>query len=296
MKYDAHRKTVLFRATVLIVAICVVAGPGAASAVTPAGEAAPDGDGYSLRHIPEALPLSNEMAAADWSASDWYDESDPQPEGELSMTKAVLYSLLLPGLGDWYAGRKDRATAFFIVDAALWTTFIAFRVQGHEREDGYKEFAQLFAGVESTDHSDDFYSEIGQYDSSDQYEAVFKKDSRLVLWPDVGSEALDQYYVENRVADFEEWAWSSFESRVDYRQMRSSSKLSYRRSEYMLAALALNRVIASVFAYSAVRASRDDGESSGNGAREGGYRLDISTPAFGERGDFTTRVSLIRSF
>ena len=125
-------------------------------------------------------------------------------------------------------------------------------------------------------------------------------ESRLELWPDVGSEAMDRYYQENRVSDFEDWAWRSFESRVDYRQLRSSSELSYRRSSYILAAAALNRVIASVFAYQAVKSSRggseDDGGSEDNGAVRGGYRLDISTPALGERGDLTTRVSLIRSF
>jgi hypothetical protein len=290
----------LFRGAALIVALTVLAGPAVASAAASTGEQSSNGEAHSLRHIPEAVPLSTALAANEWSASDWYQETDPQPEEELSMTRAILYSLLLPGLGDWYAGRKDRATAFFIVDAALWTTFIAFQVQGHQREEGYKEFAQIFAGVESTDHSDDFYSEIGQFGSSNQYEAEFKKESRLDLWPDVGYDALENYYLDNRVADFEEWAWSSFESRVDYRQMRSSSKLSYRRSGYMLALAAFNRVVASVFAYQAVKSSRagteDNGDARGNGKQGGGYSLDISTPPLGDRGDLTTRVSLIRSF
>lgn len=299
MMYDRRHKG-LFRAAAVILALTVLAGPAVGSAATPTGVPSPDSDGYSLRHIPEAIPLSTAMAADDWSASDWYQESDPQPEKELSMTRAILYSLLLPGLGDWYAGEKHRATTFFIVDAALWTTFIVFQVQGHRREDAYKEFAQTLAGVESTGHSDDFYSTVGQYASSDEYEADFKKESRLDLWPDVGYDALESYYVENRVADFEEWAWHSFESRVDYLQMRSSSKLSYRRSGYLLAAAALNRVVASVFAYQAVKSSRgemgDEGDAGGKGTRGGGYRLDISGPALGERGDLTTRVSLIRSF
>ena len=300
MMYERRKHMGLFRAAALMLALAVLAGPVVASAGERAGEPSPDSEGHSLRHIPEAVPLSTALAANDWSASDWYQETDPQPEKELSMTRAILYSLLLPGLGDWYAGRKDRATAFFIVDAALWTTFIVFQVQGHQREDAYKEFAQIFAGVENTDHSDDFYSTVGQFASSDEYEADFKKESRLDLWPDVGYDALENHYVDNRLADFEEWAWHSFESRVDYRQMRSSSKLSYRRSSYLLAAAALNRVIASVFAYQAVKSSRgetgDNDDTPGKGTQGGGYRLDISTPPLGERGDLTTRVSLIRSF
>ena len=280
------------RAVAVIVAVAVLAGSTAASAQA-AGEAPED---FSLLHIPEALPLESAMADNP-EASGWYAESEDEPQEDLSMTRAILYSLLLPGLGDWYAGKKDRAKMFFIVDAALWTTFIVFQVQGHQREESFKEFAQTFAGVASTDHSDDFYSEIGQYNTSNDYEAQFKKDSRIELWPNVGYDTMEDYYVENRVADFEEWAWQTWERRVDYRELRSASKVSYRRSGYVIAFAALNRVVASVFAYQAVKASRgelDDG--GGAGTQSGSYRLDISSPPIGARGDFTAAVSLVRSF
>jgi hypothetical protein len=210
---------------------------------------------------------------------------------ELSATRAVLYSLLLPGLGDYYAGKKSRATTFFIIDAALWTTFIVFQVQGHLREDSYQDFAARFAGVTGTDHTDDFYSVVGQFDSSDDYESEFKKESRPDLWPDVGYDAMERYYLENRVADFEEWAWQSSDFRIDYRQMRSDSKVSYRRSEYMIAVLAANRLVASIFAYHAVRSSRGKSDT-----EVGRYGVDFSIPPFGAPGEYAAAVSVVRSF
>jgi hypothetical protein len=186
---------------------------------------------------------------------------------------------------------------FFVVDAAIWTSFILFQVQGHQREDSYQEFAQTFAGVASTGHSDDYYSVIGQYGSSDEYEADFKKESRVDLWPDVGYDALESYYIANRVSDFEQWQWRSFEDRVDFRDLRSASKLSYRRSTYVLAAAALNRVVASLFAFHAVTSSRDEpGEDGSPDTNKGGYRLNFTSPALGSSDGFSAAVSLIRSF
>jgi hypothetical protein len=301
MTYDGNRHMWVFRAAATVAAVALLAGPAAVSAQGAATEASPApvtrGGGFSLRHIPEALPVSSAPASDDSRASAWYRQESAEPQEDLSMTRAVLSSLLLPGLGDWYAGRRDRAKTFFIVEGALWTAFVVFRIQGNEREDAYKDLAQTFAGVQSTDHSDDFYSVVGQYNSSDEYASDFKKDSRLDLWPDVGYDAMERYYLENRVADFEEWSWGSFENRVDYREMRSSSKLAYRRSGYVLAAAALNRVIAAVFAYQAVKSSRSDrSDERQSDARSGGYRLEVSGPGPGARDAPAARVSLIRSF
>ena len=235
----------------------------AGSSVAAAAGGVDSGSDFSLRHIPEALPVTVTVASGQAGAGEegtgWYAQSTTlEPDKELSMSRAILYSLLLPGLGDWYVGKKDRAKAFFIVDATLLTAFIVFQVQGHRREDGYQQYAQTFAGITGTDHSDDFYSVLGQYGSSGSYEADFKKESRLELWPNVSYDDLESYYVENRVEDFEEWAWRTFDSRVDYRSMRSSSKLAYRRSGYVIAVAVLNRVVASVFAWHDVISSRVD--------------------------------------
>jgi hypothetical protein len=289
------------RAVAAVLAFTVLAGPVMASAgeglADPVEARSGQTDGYSLRHIPEALPLPNVAASFDQSEAAWYQDAAIEPEKELSMTRAILYSLLLPGLGELYAGNNDRAKAFFIVDGALWTAFIVFQIQGHRREDSYQQYAQTFAGIAGTGHSDDYYSAIGQFNSSDGYESELKKESRIELWPDVGYDAMESYYLENRVSDFEEWEWSSFDNRVDYRELRSSSKVAYRRSGYFLAAAALNRVIASLFAYQAVKSSRgeleDDGDAESN---KGSYRLDVSSPATGAKDGFTATVSLIRSF
>jgi hypothetical protein len=276
------------RLTVLTAVITAAAFLNGSAGAQPPAE--PVQAGFSLRFVPE----SHAFTAAQRPFPSGLSEDAATSHEELSAKKAVLYSLLLPGLGDWYAGKKERAKAFFVVDAAIWTSFIIFQVQGHKREESYQDFARQFAGISSTDHSDEFWSTIGQHNTSGVYESEFKKESRIEIWPDVGYDALEAYYLDNRVSDFEEWAWASFETRVDYRELRSSSKVAYRRSGYMIAVAALNRVVASVFAWHAVKSSR--GELDDDKPQTGGYRLDFSTPPFGGRGEYAASVSLVRSF
>jgi hypothetical protein len=241
-------------------------------------------DTPSLRDAPDVRTEQH----APLSAIETLDDRRPQASAP-SLERAVLYSLLLPGLGDYYAGRTYRARAFFVVEAAVWTSFVVFRSQGHLREENYKDFVVRFAGVSSKNHTDDFYKTIGLYDSSDDYEAEFKAEGRFELYPDVGYYALERYYLENRIDDFEEWAWSSSERRIDFREMRSSSRLAYRRSWYMVAAAAANRVMSAISAYQAVKSGSADGNAAG-------YRLHFGPPGHDVRGEYTAAVTLVRSF
>jgi hypothetical protein len=55
--------------------------------------------------------------------------------------RAFLYSLLVPGLGQLYAGSKVKAALFFVADVAAWGGYLKFRGNGRDAEDAYKAFA-----------------------------------------------------------------------------------------------------------------------------------------------------------
>lgn len=236
------------RAVIAMTLVCTLATTAAAEPVK-----------FSLRDA------ASTPAAASALANEWnYQDDVATTEAPLSPGKAVLYSLLLPGLGDWKMGNKNRATVFFALEGLIWVSFATFHVQGGDYEDEYQNLAARFAGVTSTDHSDDFYATIRDYDSSDEYEADIKNEGRDY---DTGSEALDQYFLENRVEDYEPWMWASTERRLQYSETRSASKTAYRRADYMIAAAAANRVVSAVFAYAAARSASK---------HEVGLDLDIS--------------------
>lgn len=206
----------------------------------------------SLRDAATAPATIDAASAPEWN----YQEGEVATSGApLSPGKAVLYSLLLPGLGDWKMGNRNRATTFFAVEGVIWASFITFEIQGHDLESNYQNLALQFAGVTSTGHSDEFYATIRDYDNSDEYEAVVKTDGRFAAtsYTDISSEALDQYFIDNRVADYEPWLWESTDRRNQYSEVRSASKTAYRRADYMIAAAAANRVVSAVFAFAAAR-------------------------------------------
>jgi hypothetical protein len=219
--------------------------------------AAADGVVFSLRDAAGA-PVS--VAGAP-EPSFHYQDGDA-PAGEpLSPTKAVLWSLLLPGLGDWKMGHRDRATVFFAIEGVIWVSFAAFEIQGGDLEEQYQSLAVQFAGITTTDHSDDFYATIRDYDNSVEYETDIKNEGRFELLDergidglgDINSAYLDQYFTDHRVADYEPWLWESTDRRLQYSEYRSASKTAYRRADYMIAAAAANRVVSAIFAYAAAR-------------------------------------------
>jgi hypothetical protein len=267
---------------VLSVVACAVVSPAAVRAQDPQTGSGPDADVrslFSLRFVPETQPLHDPSAQ-----TPGVYVGEPEP---LSAKRAVLYSLLLPGLGDYYAGRKGVATAFFMVEGGIWISYGVLKTQSNRREDTYQQMAVDYAGVSQTGLSDDFYSTIGQYNTHLEYETQFKQEHRIDIWPDVGYDAMEAYYVENRVTDFEEWAWRSNEQRQAFRELRSDSRLADRRSEYMIALAAANRIVAALFAYQAVKSHNNSTET-----RTGGYRLDFNSPA----ARYAAAVSLVRSF
>lgn len=247
-------------------------------------------DSFSLRNLPEshvdgAAPSQQRPASA---FGEWQTQYQQMERGETSLKRAISYSLLLPGLGEYYMGRTLRSRVFFMAEATIWTSFVVLRTQGHLRENSYKEFAVQFAGISGTDHSDEFYKTIGAHDSSDDYERELKLEARYEIYPDVGYEALDRYYLDNRISDFEQWAWSSSDRRIDYRELRSSSRLAYRRSWYMVAAAAANRIVSAISVYQASRSLRAD-----QGVQTSRYHLDLALPG---KDDSFAAVSLIRTF
>jgi hypothetical protein len=208
-----------------------------------------------------------------------------------SESKAVWYSLLLPGLGDYYLGHTTRAKAFFIAEAAVWTSFIVFQVQGYLRKDSYKDFAMTFGSVASSDHSDDYYRILSQYNSSLEYEESIKKEGRFELYPNAGYDALQNYYLSKRISDFEPWEWPSDEKRREYRAIRKGSRQAYRRAMYSVAAGVANRIVSSLFAWKSARDLSRGDQSAG-----GRFHLQFGHPTIDVRDPFRTGLTIVRTF
>ena len=60
---------------------------------------------------------------------------------------AILYSLLLPGMGELYAGNYSSGKYFTIAEGALWATFIGMNIYAGNQKDNYQAYATVNASV-----------------------------------------------------------------------------------------------------------------------------------------------------
>ena len=195
---------------------------------------------------------------------------------------AILTTLLLPGLAQYRLGEKGRGIAFMTVEAALWTGFLGYRIQGWNREDTYREMADLYAGVaEGAPLDDDFYKTIASWPSSDLYnEFVVRRLARTEGGDDL--EAREAWYEANKVQGNETWNWSSDVARQEFATKRSDAQNSFKKSRNMIGLAVVNRVVAMIDAV--LLSGRVDGSA---------YRLDMSQERDG--GELVSRIALRRS-
>lgn len=60
-----------------------------------------------------------------------------------SIKRAFVYSLVLPGAGEFYANSKIKAVLFFGVDVACWSLYFSYHKKGKNKENEYIDFADM---------------------------------------------------------------------------------------------------------------------------------------------------------
>ncbi len=144
---------------------------------------------------------------------------------------AVLYSLLLPGMGELYAGSYESGKYFTIGDVALWGTLTGFALYGKWEENNYKAFAKVYGGVNPEGKDDKYYANIGNYISVYEY----NRDKLL-------------YRQFNKTYDEQKfyWQWMSQSQRREYRGMWKASENAYNAIRFVVGAMILNRVASAI--------------------------------------------------
>jgi hypothetical protein len=170
---------------------------------------------------------------------------------EKSLSRAMLYSLLLPGTGELYMGHKTQGKIHLGAEAVIWGGFIYFQYQGGLREDTYKELAQINAGVMG-EKDDDYYQAIAYYISNEDFNVDILREARF-YYPE-SRELQLEYWEQNGYFGNDAWEWISYSAMNDYYNVRTESRKSYRRSTLMIGFAVLNRMVSVVGLYVASKA------------------------------------------
>jgi len=145
-----------------------------------------------------------------------------------SPPKAAFLSILLPGLGEKYAGGRKSVKFFFFTEGMFWTGLFAFKKLNATRENTYRAFATARAGATLDPRPNSYYDRLSSYDS------IYDYNTRL-------------RYVEGELANplpetpDNFWEWDRRISRDQFRKLRSKATWARTRSLLFVGALLFNR-------------------------------------------------------
>lgn len=149
-----------------------------------------------------------------------------------SRTKYILYSLLLPGAGQWAMGYHNRAKFFVGVEALLWIGYFGSHAYANMAQNDYKSYAAAHANLNSKDKSEQYWIDIGSSEN------IYNFNQQRLRERDVKST-----YPEN---DKYFWQWDSEQNIEQYNSLRVKEYNWEDRTTYIVFALILNRLISTV--------------------------------------------------
>lgn len=152
---------------------------------------------------------------------------------------AVLYSLLMPGMGELYADNYSTGKYFTIADGIIWGVLSGFVIYGNNKEDDYKAYAQAYGHVNTNNKDDNYFGDIGVYENIDQFNTE----------KELNREFSAVYNVNSHY-----WSWADRSERKGYRAIWLSSENAKNNVRFAVGALFLNRVVSAIFAVRSVNA------------------------------------------
>ncbi len=162
---------------------------------------------------------------------------------ELSVKKAMLYSALVPGLGEMYSQNYSKGAIFLATETAI--IFSYFRMQS-ERDwaiKSYKQYAFSIAGVPKN-MDDEYYQRIQNYMSSEEYNDAILRDARnYFLIYNTDPEGYEAYLEANLIPEENYWHWDNNDEWSKYINIRLKKQDYEIYSNFTFAAAILNRIV-----------------------------------------------------
>ena len=180
-----------------------------------------------------------------------------------SVSRAVLYSALLPGLGEYYVGNRKKARYFFAAEALWWLGYLSYHTYGTWQEDDYINFARERADARLEDKDDLFRDWVGFYDNIDH----FNDEGRV-------QDRDRPYLVDN---ESNHWRWRDPADKATYRELKNGSREAFRRRDFTIGLMILNRIVSIIDAVRDARQTRKlfGATPAADYQQRFGYRLDV---------------------
>lgn len=147
-------------------------------------------------------------------------------------SRDILKSAVFPGWGQLSIEQPDRAKSFFIRESAILLTFFGSRYVKEWYEDDYKAFARAHANVNTANKSYQYYVDLGNYMSLDEFNSA--KDRRREV-----------HLKYNDEAGYN-WEWDSENNQDKFDKMRITSATSKKVTSFAVGAMITHRIISMI--------------------------------------------------
>ena len=178
------------------------------------------------------MPIKKMVTATLLLASSLGGIVDAPHAAGIDRGKAFLMSLLVPGLGQYYAGSPGYAKIFFAAELAVWSGYYYNTVMKDSRRQDYLTQAALHAGVNPAGRGVSYLNAVGAFNSSFEYNGyqLQTRELPVLYWGDRG------------------WKWDSEWERQRFRDLRER-ELDYENNiKYCIAGTVLNHLLAGLHA------------------------------------------------
>jgi hypothetical protein len=159
--------------------------------------------------------------------------------------RLMLQSLTVPGWGEATLGQRRPALVFGLLEAGIWGSFTAFRIQEQMRRDTYERTARLFGGIDLGGRDEEYRRIVGLYLSSEEYNRlVVRRDAANLYYGNPA--AYDAYIAAHEIRGADAWAWNSEGEFLRYRAERQATQRASKHAQDALALAIINRLLSAI--------------------------------------------------
>jgi hypothetical protein len=187
--------------------------------------------------FPQTRPMSALVARDEQSKtiSPLNMEYTGSSESKKSVVLAIVASLVLPGMGELYAGSFESGQYNLIAEGGLWLTYSGFRIHANWLQQDAQNFANQHAGADFNNKDDQYSVNIGNFNTTDEYNQTKLRNRDY-----------DAVYTASQFT----WQWDSDAHRTQFKDLRIRSGEIKNNSKFIIAAVVINHL------YSAFSAGR----------------------------------------
>ena len=161
--------------------------------------------------------------------SDYFQNTSPEKK---SVAKALFFSLLIPGAGEYYIGETAYTKFFLGMEILGWSSILFNRHYYNSLQKDYIAYASMHAGISTKNKDDQYWIDVGKHNNIYSYNSTRVNQRRI-----------DELYEENQ-SNY--WQWDSKENRFTYDAKRLKSVSVKDREIFMTIGILVNHLVSAV--------------------------------------------------